>query len=432
MNLPPTPRPAFLAVALVLVACGQQTVDVPSPTVETPPAGSPGVSSVAPSPSVVATGPAATPEATEQPGGKIEIAWTEAAADGRITAVAVDGDRLVAAGSQDGAFAAWTSQDGLAWEMVEVPTPDAIPDEEESEGLPPNFEAGASRMGRLVRLGDTLYSFGLFNFMDFVRPVGWRWTDGGPWAYIASDSAFYEAGAVSDVVAGNDQLVAARHEVALSWQGADSTVWTWTPDNSWEVTDLSQADPERVYVTELAWDGATYLASGLISTPGVEDPAVGGATAAVWASADGRTWRKVEPPASSLDICALEAAPGGGFLAMGHDPNGVAVWQLAGGSWTETRLITRVIDGPDIGGPIYRPCTIVNLDERALAFYQDDDGVRFWSTIDGSSWEPGGEPVAAKGVHIGGGGDTVVIVTSADFANEGAQTIHVGRVTVSP
>jgi hypothetical protein len=353
----------------------------------------------------------------------LEIVWTEAAFDNHLDAVGVDGDRLVAVGKDDGAIAAWTSTDGMDWETVAVPPPDGVV--EDSDGLPPDFEATASRMGRLVRLDETLFSFGIFNFMDFVRPVGWRWTDDGEWEYIDSSSAFYASGSVTDVVATEDGLMAARQELALSWSGADATMWAWTPETSWRQVDLSQADPARVWVNEVAWDGAGYLASGLIPIPGDMEP--DSAAVGLWQSTDGRAWAALEPPAGAVEICSLEAMPAGGFAAMGYGTNGIAVWRFSAGRWSEMSLSDEAIEGPDASGPTHPRCTIVPLDAGTLAFFQDDAGVRVWASRDGISWEPGGV-VARNAVHIAGGGDRVVLVTAAGSDMESNVTIRVGRV----
>ena len=58
-------------------------------------------------------------------------------------------------------------------------------------------------MGKLLRLGDTVYSFGSMQFMDSVQGAGWRWTDGKPWEVIESTSAVF-GGRVTDAAASED------------------------------------------------------------------------------------------------------------------------------------------------------------------------------------------------------------------------------------
>lgn len=389
-------------VSAVVVGCATDTANsaAPSPNRSVEPSVSAATSMAPSSPATAAASP------TQEPGegGALAISWTEQSIDGWIHDIATDGDRIVAVGRTGDVFTAWFSTDGTAWESVTVPPPGNFMGD--SEGLPEDLEARGSQMGTLVRLDETLYSFGLFNFMDFVRPVGWRWTDGQPWSFIDSKSDFYASGRVADAVAADGGLVAARLEVALSWAGADSTIWRWTPEASWVQADLSHTDSERTYVTRLAHNDGLLVASGLLPLGDADDPDA--AAVATWESSNGEAWSAIDPPAGATQICALEAHPSGGFLAIGTGANGVTAWRKSDGLWSE-RVLTEAVDTPQgFGGPLWDVCWAFPLDDGLVALYPSDDGLRAWTSSDGDDWTDGG--VVAPQAHLAAAADDLLVL----------------------
>jgi hypothetical protein len=205
-------------LAIIVAACAAPEAASESPST---PSGIPSPSATADTTSPAS--PSVSPSPTEPP--PLAFTWSEQVIDGEVQDVIVDGDRLVAVGRADNAQRSWESIGGSPWQPVPVPPPTGLI--EDSGGIPADYATRGSSMGSLVRLDETLYSFGFFNLMDFIRPVAWRWSDGEQWAYIDSTNPFFAQGSVSDVVAGEGALVAARSEPALGWSGADTTVWTW-------------------------------------------------------------------------------------------------------------------------------------------------------------------------------------------------------------
>ena len=405
-----------LAAGLVIACAGPEAAEsvTPSPSGAAEPS-APDLASVAPSAATASPTPAA---------GNFAITWTEEAFDEPVSGIAVDGDRIVAVGKADTQFTAWTSTDGASWEAFDVPPPTNIVSN--PENMPENVEAIGSLMGGLIRLNETLYSFGTFNFMDFVRPVGWRWTDGEPWAFIDSDSDFYASGRVVDAVATEDGIVAARLEVALSWAGVDSTMWRWTPDTSWVQADLSHPNADRAYVSQVARSDGALLASGLIPVEDPDDP--DGAAAALWESSDGQTWSAIEPPAGSDQICALEADEGGGFVAVGTGANGISAWRYTDGQWSESGLSASAPAHPETGEPFFDVCWAFQLADGMVVLFQTDEGLNAWTSVDGTAWVDGG--IVTQNAWLAAAGeDHIVLVRAVDFTDSGSgSTILVGRV----
>jgi hypothetical protein len=374
----------------------------------TPPQSSNQVTSPAPPSTTAAPLPTNSPSspASQTAAAHPAIAWTEQTIAGEVQALFADGDRFVAVGRADDAQAAWVSTDGLRWKRQAVPPPTDV--ELSPDGpVTQDYVTRTSQMGNLVRLDDTVYAFGLFNFMDFVRPLGWRWSDGAAWEPITSSSPFYEAGSVRDVAAGDGTLIAARLDIALSEFGTDSEVWAWSASTSWVQSDLSIAEEERVAVNRLAWHDGVFLASGSVVP---EQPDADAAwTPRLWQSADGRAWRQVASPTQEAALCALEADPAGGFVAVGMTAQESVVWRWRDGDWSGAALPGSPAHSA-FGNPFVSDCDVVPLsDGRIVAILAGGEGTRAWWSSDGSSWTGGDTVSAASASHVAGLGSTLVL-----------------------
>jgi hypothetical protein len=364
------------------------------------------------------------------PAEPIAFTWTDQPVAGSVQAMVADGDRFVVVGRDADGPLSWVSTGDGAWETVSVPVPTDVVDE--SWGLPPETAAQGSGMGPLARLGETLYSFGSFNFMDSVRPVGWRWTDGGAWEYIESASPFYETGRVTDVVAGNGALVAARQEVALSIQGARSTVWTWTADASWTQSDISVADGSPM-VTDVAWIEGQYLASGFVVNPS-EDAPVG--RPIVWTSGDGLTWVEFEAPPTDGRVCALEADPQGTFVALSVDAEGSTVWTWSEGVEWNGDALTGAASHPSLLTDLFPgTCELVPLEGGLIAVLAGSDMDQTWTRAEDGAWVKGDDLPTTAGPTLGGNpltgaGDRLVFASLASDPAGGpiTSTLHTGTV----
>ena len=346
---------------------------------------------------------------------------------GEVLAIAADGDRFVAVGRTAEAQGSWISTDGGTWDSVPVSPPTDVL--EGLADLPADYATRGSAMGALVRLDETLYSFGFFNFMDFIRPVAWRWTDGEQWEPIVSTSEFFQGGSVTAVVAGSGTLVAARLGPAISWSGANSTVWAWRQDTSWVQGDLSAADDVQTFITDLAWHDGQYLAIGFVVNP---DEAAPVGRPVVWTSADGVSWIEIAAPTDQGRLCALESNAGGGFIALGVEDDRAVVWTSRDGSDWEGAALPGLGIQPVGAGPFSWPCDLVTVGRHALAVIRSEDGSRTWTTSTGTEWMPGPElPVASVGYpggqNLAALNGTLVLFTHEQDTELGVtSTIQVG------
>lgn len=292
------------------------------------------------------------------------MTWSEVPFDGRIADVFGDGDRFVAVGAGSAGTSAWTSSDGRAWESHEVP--------EQSFGELPDGSPWTAAMGPIVRLGDTLYSFGATGtFNDASHGAGWRWTDGATWEAIVSPSDFF-AGEVIAATASDDALVASTIAFGGGPRGT-AGLWRWTPDTSWVRTSVSDE-----FVGALAWHDGTFLAT---------EQAVGdGDQLSVWTATDGADWIEGAAPDGASEVCALTSAATG-LVAVGRVGNRVTAWTTRdGAAWVESQVDAAMLNTTN---PASAPvaCRIVAADSGLIGVMQVGDTTRVWTSGDGASWQ---------------------------------------------
>lgn len=274
----------------------------------------------------------------------------------------------------------------MSWEQHDVP--------EQTFGQWPTGADITAGMDTLVRLGDTLYSFGgtaTEQFFDTSQGAGWRSTDGQAWEAIQSSSEFFR-GEVMAVAASEEALVAST----VTFGGPRGTlgVWRWTPATSWVRTSLS---PE-IRVGAVAWADGTFLAVGSPAVP------ASGAQPSMWTSADGVEWSSVAIP-DGMSLCAVTSIGTRGFLAFGPVGDRIAAWTSAdGATWVEG-----TVDHADASGTT--GCGVVATDDALVAVMQGDHNALVWTSRDGASWDfqeeleisgvrVGGVPLAAAGRHV--------------------------------
>jgi len=376
--------PIVVAAALI-TGCGSTFTSPPTATTDSP----------MERPSTATASPGAVADS-------LHIAWSEVPFEGSVGAMAGDGSRFVAVGSVSDGATSWTSSDGITWEHHEVPA--------QSLGeIDPGVDLTAG-MGRLIRLGDTLYSFGGAAFNDAVLFAAWRWTDGGAWEIIESESEFFADGRVTAVTASDEALLAVRISFAGGLRGAYST-WLWNTNTSWVETGLASSDDEDIRVQDVAWDAGSYVAVGdraerRDDTYVDEWPR----TSAIWESPDGRDWTLIQPPEGMSSVSSVAALPTRGFVALGTVGERLATWiSLRGDEWVEG-----TIEPPTAPAPIPRvelgwPYRIVALNGGLLAAAGTEGGTLTWTSIDGrfwafgerldiSGWQPAN--LAALGNHV--------------------------------
>jgi hypothetical protein len=238
-------------------------------------------------------------------------------------------------------------------------------------------------MGELVRLGDTLYSFGTTtSFNDDVGTVGWRRTDGQQWAVIESRSPFHGFGAVQDVSASVSALIAIKYDRGLA---SDPTMWRWTPESSWREADFPGLDVFGVEIVDSAWASGTFAAIGAV--PDGDDPQ-GSKTPTLWTSDDGATWMTGTTPPDAVQLCSI-GSTSHGFIVLGSTASGIASWASTdASSWTRSDLATSAGTTPD---PYTRfpTCGVVEFDQGLLAVAVVREGTLTWMSVDGSTWQQG-------------------------------------------
>ena len=343
-------------------------------------------------------GPTATP-----PPAPLELTWSPAAPfDGTVAAVIGDRDEFVAVSADPERRLAWSSSNGESWISSDVPDP--APSDCEEFYEPRCFPNGAG-MGQLVRLGDTLYSIGTTpGFNDYLRPVGWRLTDGQAWQAIESKAGFFGYGHVMDLAASRNALVAAK----TNYPQYASDVWRWAPDTSWVATNLAGTNDAPLDVFDMAWSGEAFLAVGEISNyreNGGEPDTLPG----VWSSASGRQWQQMPPPEDAVSLCSVTATRFG-FVVLGLTDLGIAAWTApAVGSWTRTDLAAQADVQPDARA-YPEICAVVELDDGLLAVHGAQRGTLTWTSRDGLTWARGATLDIATGPdEVAALGDTVVI-----------------------
>ena len=167
-----------------------------------------------------------------------------------------DGDRFVAVGSTNDGRSAWTSTDGRSWERHVVPPPS----EEDCDAAQPVCLVRTASLGAMVRLHDTLYSFGNTEFFnDYIRAVGWRWTDGQDWQVIQSDNPIFAAGAIRAVAASEDAIFAVTH----AGYPLTERHWLWKPDTSWQHVGDEVSMDNPIEFRSVAWRDGQFLAAGV-------------------------------------------------------------------------------------------------------------------------------------------------------------------------
>lgn len=360
--------------------------------------------SASPSPTQASQSAAAAPSSGTTPPQELMIAWSEADFDTLIGAVTADHGRFVAVSGDPPMRMAWTSEDGTDWAEHSVPEPTGC--NELPDGTCIERTAG---MGPLARLGDTIYSIGTtVGFNDFLKPIGWRWTDGEAWQAISSNSAFYAYGGLQDLAASDDALVAVRLGESLGPFGA--IVWRWTFESSWVASNLNTHE-SRVDVFDAAWGAGRFVAVGAV--PRGEGDFEG--LPAAWMSDEGLDWSPVPVPIESERLCSVTSTSLG-FMVIGWTADGPMIWRSEDGtSWAGSELDAPAGSATETVLVSFGGCAVTELADGLLATLPTADGTLTWTSVDGMAWIPGAMlDLFAGGRQVAGLGNTIVV---AGFRN---------------
>jgi hypothetical protein len=241
-------------------------------------------------------------------------------------------------------------------------------------------------MGELVRLGDTLYSFGGTQFMDAVLPAAWRWTDGGTWEVVESESEFF-LGSVTSVTASDEALLAVTTSFSEGLRGTVST-WLWTAADSWVKTGLASSPEEDISVHDVTWNDDAYIAVGEVAeSQGSSGPDAWPRAPSIWRSANGQDWTATQLPEGASSVCSVTPLPTGGFVALGRTGDSAASWtSIDGGDWVEGTIGLPAGPGVRADEQDATPCNVVAFDGGLLASASVEGATLTWTSRDGGDW----------------------------------------------
>ncbi len=250
------------------------------------------------------------------------------------------------------------------------------------------------------------------------HPTVWTSVDGTEWSRSgAQPVVFGEGGAMLDVVvtdhgivavgstmeAGSDETFLSRSAVWLSPDGTDwSRVWDGDPFDS----------EESIFMPGIM--AVVTDAAGLIVGVGTAENDLGESVAAVWVSADGQSWERVEPNSpvfgsdSGDDVTMLDVTWGSaGFIAVGTvDGTEVAIWQS-----TDGRSWNRIETTEEAFGRMGTLSSVAALESGFVATgphgfaNRGERPVTLWTSPDGSTWSR---------VHVIGVGYAMSVVATDD------------------
>jgi hypothetical protein len=291
----------------------------------------------------------------------------------------------------------------------------------------------------MARLHDTLYSFGATEFFnDYVRPVGWRWTDGQDWQVIESESAVYGGGFFKAVAASDAAIFAVKHAgYPLTEQH-----WLWKADTGWvgvgETIDYDNAIEYR----SVAWREGLFVAVGS-SWDASEDTAYWDwqEMPAAWSSVDGASWTRAPAPGDAAALCAVASTPDF-FFAIGLDSEGaVTTWRSEDGrTWMPGMLPSAPRpELPPVEALVEQKCmtvtgSVLSLPGRYMAFTSAEGQTLTWTSNDGVSWSEDATLDVQTGRHSVAAIDGTVVAfgSRGPLGGGAAQALFVGTSSAPP
>lgn len=304
------------------------------------------------------------------------------------------GNGLIAVGfdaTQDGRFtgAIFRSEDWVTWKRTAAG--DAA------------LETGKAFMYEVIEGGPGLVAVGMgCEGPDPCSPYPTVWTsvDGNVWARSGSDpDVFGEHGAMLDVVALDSGLLAVGNIEELAtdggllarpavWSSADGVEWSRT----WEGDPIDSGDSMLLP----GFNSLTVGGDGLLVGVGMAQNGTGALVAAVWTSADGRSWERVAADnqefagAGGVAVDVIDVTSGSsGFVAVGTEGGTApALWHSPEGYlWSRIDTTLQPFDNVASLG------SVTALDSGYMAAgpdgFRDRHGgvVTLWTSPDGLRWD---------------------------------------------
>ncbi len=217
---------------------------------------------------------------------------------------------------------------------------------------------------------------------------------------------------MTDVIAGGPGFVSVGADPAGN--GTDAAVWHSADGKSWlRVVDdaFLELGPQVLNSVAERGPGAALYAAGW------DD-----AGAMVWASPDGFTWARIgsdafEAPTGVVRIEDLAPLGTRDLVAVGHGPSSSTVWLTSNGAWSRHEDDGRWTPNSTSGGMMAVTRSLSGLVSVGATF-APETGTRaaVWTSVDGTSW------TAIESPAFGGGSSVVML----DVAAAGPGIVAVG------
>jgi hypothetical protein len=194
---------------------------------------------------------------------------------------------------------------------------------------------------------------------------------------------------------------------------AGAAVWFSADGRTFRLVDADPALESDARGLTTALDAAAgasgFTAVGTVLTPGSR---TGARDPAVWTSSDGLAWRRQPVPATPQDETLDRAVPyRDGVLAVGERESGFGAWFGAAGGWRATGRFG-AFAGTNV--PLVNGLA-VGADQRAYAIAGDGTRYRLWASPDAVNWTELALPAAvpATGQNrvslVGTGGQLLLV-----------------------
>lgn len=267
----------------------------------------------------------------------------------------------------------------------------------------PELNLGAILMYGVTEGGPGIVAVGMGCEDDaepcMAYPTVWTSADGVSWDRSAADpDVFGERGALLDVVSTEHGLVAAGgfYTTEGETELVLPTVWLSPDGIEWERVWQGEAYDYSAATLITGFQALSTSADGMVVGVGTAVNDQGDFVGAVWTSADGRAWDRVDPNSevfasnSDSDVAVQDVAWGpGGFVAVGSNGGTeVAVWHSPDGlTWTRA-------DTTD--APFEYIGTLSSVDALGTGWiaagphgFSDPVGgtVTLWTSPDGLNWD---------------------------------------------
>lgn len=318
-----------------------------------------------------------------------------------MNAVAYDGDRFVAVGSEssgaDEHAAVWISTDGVDWNRI--PHDEAVFGGPLGEGMSDVTAGGPG----FVAVGSIWDWPSAESSEQIVEEAVWTSPDGEVWTRIADVGVQGDPALVSmnSVISGGPGLIAVGWDFDRYTFEGNAVVWTSVDGFSWNRVPNQETEFSRAFMSDIApYDGG-YVAVGagrghmFVGTRGCtsEDEC----PTAAWSSPDGMVWTRVESDAFAGDSGTMNSlATSGTHIIAGGRQGETAIWTYdPGANWVRVPR-----SGPLFGGLIIEVHSVAFDGDRVVAVgsranwdsmneqeeFEEGDAVVWLSPDRGDTW----------------------------------------------